>query len=117
MTSNDNQQYVTVKIFRSELGEMRSEIRSEFKNIHAEIQAVRDIALVNSAKIDAHWEAAGMWFSVIAVLVAAFGCIASFFAIFRESHKTKVLTEEKVQSMIDASVNAAIAKALGVSGK
>lgn len=30
------------------------EIRSEFKNIHAEIQAVRDIALVNSAKIYAH---------------------------------------------------------------
>ena len=121
MTSNDQQQYITVEVFRSELGEMRSEIRSEFKNIHAEIQAVRDIALVNSAKIDAHWEAATMWFSIIAILVAVIGVFATFAAIFREIYKAKVLSEQKVQDMINASisqaVNNAVTKALGVSGK
>ena len=121
MTSNDNQQYVTVEVFRSELGDLRSEIRSEFKNVHAEIQAVRDIVLLNSAKIDAHWEAASMWFSVIAILVAVVGIFATLAAIFREIYKAKVLTEQKVQDMINASISQAVdnavAKALGVSGK
>ena len=117
MTSNDNQQYITVDVFKSEIGELRTEIRKEFKELRAEIQTVKDTTLVNSTKIDAHWEAANIWFSVIAILVAAFGCIASFIAIFREYSKDKNLTEQKVQSMIDDAVNTAVAKALGVSGK
>ena len=53
MTSNNRQQYLTVEVFRSEIRELRAEfanIREEFKETHAEIQAVREIAIVNSAK-------------------------------------------------------------------
>ena len=57
MTSNDQQQYLTVEVFRSELGDLHSEfgnIHKEFKETHAEIQAVKDVALINSAKIEAY---------------------------------------------------------------
>ena len=77
MTSSDNYQYVTVEVFRSELGDLRSEFRSEFANIHkefeethTEIQTVRDIALVNSAKIDAYRDSMTIWFTVLAIVVA-----------------------------------------------
>ena len=128
MTSNDNQQFITVEVFRSEIGDLRTEIRDGFqqinndlKDIRTEIQAVRDIAISNSAKIDAHWEAASMWFSFIAILVAGIGAVAAFIPIFREHSNGKNITEQKVQSMIDASVsqavNDAISKVMGVSGK
>ena len=112
MTSNDHHQYLTVDVFRSELSTFRSEIRSEFKNVHAEILAVRDIALVNSAKIDAHWEAASMWFSIIAILVSVIGVFATLAAIFREFVKAKALTEQKVQDMINYSVSQAVTDAV-----
>ena len=124
MTSNDNQQFITVEVFRSEIGDLHTEIRAGFeqvnkdiKEVRTEIQAVRDIAISNSAKIDAHWEAASMWFSFIAVIIAGIGAVAAFIALFKDSAKSNNLTEQKVQSMIDASINNAVAKALGVSGK
>lgn len=124
MTSNDNQQFITVEVFRSEIGDLRTEIRAGFeqvnkdiKEVRTEIQAVRDIAISNSAKIDAHWEAASMWFSFIAIIIAGIGAVAAFIALFKDSTKSNNLTEQKVQSMIDTSINDAVTKALGVSGK
>ena len=124
MTSNDNQQFITVEVFRSEIGDLRTEIRAGFeqvnkdiKEVRTEIQAVRDIAISNSAKIDAHWEAASMWFSFIAIIIAGIGAVAAFIALFKDSTKSNNLTEQKVQSMIDASINDAVTKVLGVSGK
>lgn len=124
MTSNDNQQFITVEVFRSEISDLHTEIRTGFeqvnkdiKEVRTEIQAVRDIAISNSAKIDAHWEAASIWFSFIAVIIAGIGAVAAFIALFKDSTKSNNLTEQKVQSMIDASINDAVAKALGVSGK
>ena len=89
--------------------------------LKTEIQAVRDIALVNSAKIDAHWEAASMWFSVIAILVTVVGIFVALAAVFREIVKAKTLTEQKVQDMINASISQAVSdaveKALASFGK
>ena len=57
------------------------------------------------------------------LIMVASACLVSFWAGFnvgkayQEDKNANSVTEEKVQSMIDASVNAAIAKALGVSGK
>ena len=120
MTSKDHQQFITVEVFRSEIGDLRTEIRglgSQISELKSEIQAVRDIAISNSAKIDAHWGATSMWFSFIAVIIAGIGAVAAFIALFKDSTKSNNLTEQKVQSLIDASINDAVAKALGVSGK
>lgn len=124
MTSKDNQQFITIEVFRTEIGDLRTEIRTGFeqvnkdiKEVRTEIQAVRDIAISNSAKIDAHWEAASMWFSFIAIIIAGIGAVAAFIALFKDSAKSNNLTEQKIQSMIDTSINDAVTKALGVSGK
>ena len=120
MISNDNQQYITVEILRSELGGLRAEIRSDIKEIRSEIQSVREIALVNSAKIDAYRDFTGIWFTVIAVIVALIGFMATVAPFLREiyrdakKHEPKeTLTEEKVQSMINDS----IAQTLGKLGR
>ncbi len=69
------------------MGDLRSEIRSEFKEIHAEIQTVRNVALVNSAKIDAYRDAMTIWFTVLAIVVALVGIMATFASTFREMYK------------------------------
>lgn len=128
MTSNDNQQYVTVEIYNAGNNNLEKQIiligekqDRSFSELKTEIQAVRDIALVNSAKIDAHWEAASMWFSVIAILVTVVGIFVALAAVFREIVKAKTLTEQKVQDMINASISQAVSdaveKALASFGK
>ena len=126
MTSNDNQQYTTAQIFRPEIGGLRAEIRSgfseirgEIKELRAEIQAVKDTALVNSAKIDAYRDFTGIWFTVIAVIVALIGFMATAAPFLREIYRDakkhepqETLTEEKVQAMINVSVTQAVAQAL-----
>lgn len=91
MTSNDNQQYITVEIFRSELGEFKTEMRSgfsethkEIKELRAETQTVRDNTLVNSAKIDAYRDFTGIWFTVLTVVIGLVGLIAP---LLRDIHK------------------------------
>ena len=135
MTSNDNKQFITVEVYRAETGAIRTEInsgfndmRKEFKEIHTEITAVRDIALVNSAKIEAYRDFTSIWFTVLAVIVAVVGIMVTLAPMFREIHKDaqqkrkdKQLTREEVQDMINSSVtqavNKAIANALETSGK
>lgn len=117
MTSNDNQQYITVEILRSELSGLRAEIRSDIKEIRSEIQTVREIALVNSAKIDAYRDFTGIWFTVLTVVIGLIGFMGTIAPLLREiyrnakKHKTQeTLTEEKVQSMINDSIAHALSK-------
>ncbi len=94
MISNYNQQYVTIDILKTELGEIRYNIRSgfaknekEFKEIRTEIQTVRDIALVNSAKIDAYRDFSSFWFSILTIIVAIIGFAGTLAPMFREMYK------------------------------
>lgn len=129
MTSNDKQQYLTVEVVRSELGELRTEIHSgfnnvnsEFKSIRAEIQAVRDVALVNSAKIDAYKDFTSIWFTVIAIFVALVGFIGTLAPMFREMYKDhrdakkrsdlQMVAREVVRQEMDSVITQAIDRAL-----
>lgn len=133
MTSNDNQQFLTVDVYKSELGEIRTDIRSgfelfnnEFKNVHSEILSVREIAIINSAKIDAYRDFNSIWFTVIAVIIAIVGVMATLAPMFRDArheHRDKDthITRAEVQDMINSSisqmVNDAVSEALGKVGK
>ncbi len=88
------------------------ELRTELKELHTKTQSLEKIVLVNSTKIDTHWQATNTWFSFIAILIAIVGAVATFAAIFREIRKAKTLTEQKVQDMIDTSVSKAVEKVL-----
>ena len=127
MTSNDNQKYVTVEIFRSTIGELRTEIISGFSKTHtennelrSEIQTVRENTIVNGAKIDAYRDFTGIWFTVIAVIVAFVGLAAPLLRdLYKDSRKAKEqekLTEEKVQAMIDNAIAKAMSN-IGTVGK
>ena len=122
MTSNDNQQYITVEIYNAgndklerriiQLGEkleaFSREVKSEFQTVRAEIQAVRENTIANGAKIDAYRDFTGIWFTVIAVIVAFVGLAAPLLRdLYKDSRKAKEqehLTEEKVQAMIDKAI-------------
>ena len=129
MTSNDNRQFVTVEMFNSGINRLETQIlrlseqqEQTRKEIHSETSAVRDIALVNSAKIDAYKDFTSLWFAGIAILVALIGFIGTLAPMFRDMYKeskqerkdkSTQLSREDVQTMIDKTVEHAVAKALG----
>ena len=120
MISNDSQQYLTVELFRAEMDTLKAQIqlgneklRTELKS---EIQDVRSISLVNSAKIEMLQHTFYWGFGIMTIVIAIVAVLVPY--LFRD-HKEKkqeqpVLTEEKVQDMISRTVNDAVTKALGV---
>lgn len=134
MTSNDNQQYITVELYNAgndklerriiQLGEKQDafsrEAKSEFQTIRAEIQAVRENTIANGAKIDAYRDFTGIWFTVIAIIIAFVGMVApllrDLYKDYRMSKKQDNLTEEKVQAMIDNAIDKAM-RNIGTVGK
>ena len=134
MTSNDNQQYITVELYNAgndrlerriiQLGEKLDisshENKSDFQSVRAEIQAVRENTIANGAKIDAYRDFTGIWFTVIAVIVAFVGMVAPLLRdLYKDSRMSKRqenLTEEKVQAMIDSAIAKALSN-IGTVGK
>ena len=134
MTSNDNQQFVTIEMLKSETGEIKAEIHgldNKINELHTEILAVRDIVLTNSAKIDAYKDSNALWFTGIAILVAIVGIIATLAPMLREIYKdakearsrntlrqaAKEIMQDEFHSTVAQAVNEAVAQALGVRGK
>ncbi|MBQ3347470.1 MAG: hypothetical protein IJG39_10320, partial [Synergistaceae bacterium] len=97
MTSNDNQQYVTVELYNA--GNDRIERRiiqlsekqdASTREIKAEIQAVRENTIANGAKIDAYRDFTSIWFTVIAVIIGLVGLIAPLLRdIYKDARQSK----------------------------
>lgn len=127
MTSNDQQQYLTVDMFNSRMDtlmaqirleneKLRSELRTEFQAGFATLQTQTQ---VNSAKIEMLQHTFYWGFGIMTIVIAL---ITIFVPSFSREAKQKqqeqnqpMLTEEKVQDMISRTVNDAVTKALGVS--
>ena len=133
MTSNDNQQYVTVEVYNAGNNKLEKQLITlgekqdkSFTELKAEIQAVSNIALVNSAKIEAYHDAMNTWFVILTAVIALMGILVSFAGLFREMYKdhkqekaerkASVLTEQRVQDMINASISQALSD-LRLAGK
>ena len=123
MTSNDNQQSVTIDVSKSEIRDLRNEMRSgfaqnnsEFKELRSEIQYVRDVALINSAKIDAYRDSSTIWFTVIAVIVTLMSIMTTLAPMFRDMYKDakKDKNREALRDIIREEVNIAVNRALNV---
>ena len=126
MISNDSQQYVTVEIFRSAIGELRTEIlsgfsesRKENKELRTEIQSVRENTIVNGAKIDAYRDFTGIWFTVIAVIVAFVGLAApllrDLYKDARQNRKNNEM-EEVARKVMREEIREAIRESMRTSG-
>ena len=127
MTSNDNQQYITVEIYNAGNDRLERQIiklsekqDASFKELKSEIQTVRETSLINGAKIDAYRDFTGIWFTVITVIIGIVGLVAPLLRdMYKDSRKTMEqdnLTAERVQSMIDNAIAKAISN-INVVGK
>ena len=130
MTSNDNQQYITIDIFRSTIGDLRTEIlsgfseaRKENKELRAEIQTVRENTITNGAKIDAYRDFTGIWFTVIAVVIALVGLFAPLLRdIYKDAKQSKRIDDirEIAREVMREEIREAVRenmRAAGVTGK
>lgn len=97
MTSNDNQQYVSVELYNvgNEKLEKRIILLSEkqdasTREIKAEILAVRENTIANGAKIDAYRDFTSIWFTVIAVIIGIVGLFAPLLRdIYKDAKQSK----------------------------
>lgn len=101
MTSNDNQQYITVELFNSKIETLIAQIKlsnEQLRNeIRSEIQAVSTQVQVNSAKIEMLQHTFYWGFAILALIVA-------FVPMFRrerkDKHKEQPLTRDKIQEIV-----------------
>ena len=115
MTSNDTQQYLTVELFNSKMETLltqiklnnetlRNELRSE---LHSELQVVKDIAIVNSAKIDMLQHIFYWGFAIMTLVIAVVTVFVPYFLRERKEKiqdEKSVLTENRVQDMISQAL-------------
>lgn len=126
MISNDNQQYITIEIFRSTIGELRTEIlsgfsesRKENKDLHTEIQVVRENTIANGAKIDAYRDFTSIWFTVITVIIGIVGIIAPLFRdIYKDAKQNKRIDdiEEIARKVMHEEIRKAVQDSIKMSG-
>ena len=114
MTSNDNQQYLTVELFNAKIDALMAQIsleneklRSELK---AEIQDVRSISLVNSAKIEMLQHIFYWGFGIMTVVIAIIAVLVPY--LFRERKEKRqeqtqqqYTTHHDVQDMISQALS------------
>ena len=116
MTSNDNQQYITVELFNSkmetlitqiQLGneKLRNELNSKIDDakleLRTEIQAVDANVKVNSAKIEMLGHSMYWGFAIMTLVLTVIAIFVPYFLSARKDKKTaNSLSEEKVQKMI-----------------
>ena len=132
MTSNDNQQYLTIELFNSRMetfmaqiqlgneqlrNELRSEFQTGFNTLHNEIQLVDAKVQVNSAKLEMLQHTFYWGFAIMTFIITLVAILVPYFLLNNKEKHQPVLTEQKVQGMITKTVDEAVAKALGVFGK
>lgn len=118
MTSNDNQQYITVELFDAKMGtfiaqiklgneqlrnELNAKIDEKFGQLHTEVQAVAVQTQVNAAKIEMLQHTFYWGFAILAFIVA-------FVPLFRREREKKEQTISR-DNVLEI-VNDAVAKAM-----
>lgn len=125
MTSNDNQQYITVELFNSKMetlitqiklgnemlrNELNSKIDDVKSELHNEIQAVDTNVKINSAKIEMLGHYMYWGFAAMTIIIAAIAIFVPYFLTIRKDKKqdekvTKnFITEDKVKQLIDEAL-------------
>ena len=113
MTSNDQQQYLTVDMFNSRMDtlmaqirleneKLRSELRTEFQAGFATLQTQTQ---VNSAKIEMLQHTFYWGFAIMTVVIAIIAVIVPYFLIHRkekqqEQTQTQFTTRNEVQDIV-----------------
>ena len=119
MTSNDQQQYLTVEMFNSKMEtfmtqmrleneKLRSELRTEFQTGFATLQTQTQ---VNSAKIEMLQHTFYWGFAIMTLIIALVAIFVPYFLLNRkQKDKSEILSD---QSISRAEVQDMISQALG----
>lgn len=134
MTSNDNQQYITVEMFNETTNRIETQIinltnqqQASFRELKNETSAVRDIAIVNSTKIDDLYHFMSIGFTILAIVIAFIGFVITLAPMFRDMYKdskqakkhddmkqvAREIIKEEMTSAVSKTVDEAISKVLG----
>ena len=126
MTSNDNQQYITVELYNAgndrlerriiQLGE---KLDASVKELKAEIQTVREYSITNGAKIDAYRDFTTIWFTVLTVVIGIVGLFAPLLRdIYKDAKQNKKVNdiEEIARKVMREEIREAIRENMRASG-
>lgn len=123
MTSNDNQQYITVELFNSKMETLITQIQlgnERLRNeLRSEIQAVDANVKVNSAKIEMLGHSLYWGFAVMTIIITAVAIFVPYLLAIRKDKKqdekiTKnFITEDKVRQLIDEALRNMSVKTIG----
>ena len=133
MTSNDNQQYITVELcnskmetlitqiqlgnerlrneLNSKIDDVKSEIRDVKSELYSEIQAVDTNVKVNSAKTEMLGHYMYWGFAIMTVIITIIAIFVPYFLSTRKDKKqnendvSHVLTEDKVRYLINEALH------------
>ena len=115
MTSNDNQQYITVELFNSKMETFITQIRldnEQLRNeLRAEIQSVAAQVQVNSAKIEMLQHTFYWGFAILAFIAAIVPLIKH-----ERKEKEQPITRESILEIVNEAIAKAISN-IGAIGK
>ena len=141
MTSQDNQQYITVELFNSKIetlitqiqlsnerlrnelnskiDDVKSEIRDVKSELHNEIQAVDTNVKINSAKIEMLGHYMYWGFAAMTVVITLFAIFVPYFIMNRKDKKnddkviSHAISEDKVKQLINEAMQNMSASTIG----
>lgn len=123
MTSNDNQQFVTVEVYNSGINKLEKQViqlgeqmNTSFRELKNEIQTVNNNVLINTARIEDQKDFMSSGFTIIAIVIALVAIMTTLAPMFRDMYRDakQARNDKNLRDIIREEVDNAVSRALNV---
>ena len=123
MTSNDNQQFVTVEVYNSGINKLEKQViqlgeqmNVSFRELKNEIQTVNNNVLINTARIEDQKDFMSSGFTIIAIVIALVAIMTTLAPMFRDMYRDakQARNDKNLRDIIREEVDNAVSRALNV---
>ena len=123
MTSNDNQQLVTVEVYNSGINKLEKQViqlgeqmNVSFRELKNEIQTVNNNVLINTARIEDQKDFMSSGFTIIAIVIALVAIMTTLAPMFRDMYRDakQARNDKNLRDIIREEVDNAVSRALNV---
>ena len=123
MTSNDNQQFVTVEVYNSGINKLEKQViqlgeqmNVSFRELKNEIQTVNNNVLINTARIEDQKDFMSSGFTIIAIVIALVAIMTTLAPMFRDMYRDakQARNDKNLRDIIREEVDIAVSHALNV---
>ena len=123
MTSNDNQQLVTVEVYNSGINKLEKQViqlgeqmNVSFRELKNEIQTVNNNVLINTARIEDQKDFMSSGFTIIAIVIALVAIMTTLAPMFRDMYRDakQARNDKNLRNIIREEVDIAVSRALNV---